>query len=377
MSRFITKIKEIIAIKEKITKDIQEIPNKKVETFFSSLLKSHSNDKIDEFDIEKQELFQINHILVSHVFLSESYDEDEEIYKDKFLNNLKNKNYKISINNIGNNIRSGEGYKNLFSLRKNIISIIKTKPNINIINENGKSDEYNDIFFVNLVSQAKVLVENFLKKYKITKILELEASYFDDIILNYQSFNDKAIFALNNYLEKFDNFYQIYNNFFTIFKQIEKINNILLDKKMNDQILQNCIEKVYSGFENGVNSLSLSYNSKFTKLNDSIKKLENDNKEINNIVKKIQEDNKKLQEDNKILKEENLKIVDSLKQQEKRIIILEGELEKLKQCPIACQTINNPSITPSGKTIEENAKKESKNKDGKEPLTKNPLNENQ
>ena len=85
-----------------------------------------------------------------------------------------------------------------------------------------------------MVSEGKELIQEFIKKYKVKKVLEFNPNVFDEILDNHQSFNIECLRSLNAYLEKFDNIYKSYNNFNSLFKQIEKINNILINKKIMD-----------------------------------------------------------------------------------------------------------------------------------------------
>lgn len=297
MSRFINKAKEIIADQSEGKFAKGKVTNKKITKFLFSLFQARSNDKIDKNDLIKCEQ-QKNHItFLVNFFMSETYIDNEEEDKKTMLKLLKDPNYVNGINILDcyNQLKPNSTDDQIL-FRKNIISIIKTKPNIKVdIIKIDNSIEYNEEYFYNMVSNGKALIQGLIEKYKIKQVFEYNPNLFDEIIDNHQSFNVKCLFSLNEYLENFDKIFKLYNNFNSVFKQIEKINNILISKKIMDDDCQKYIQNVYSGFEKGSNDINLSFDKKIAKLSNSIKKLENEHKKIRKRYEECQEKNKRIE----------------------------------------------------------------------------------
>ena len=236
--------------------------------------------------------------------------------------------------------------KEIIYLRKKIIFLIKSKPNINSIN-NGE-EHLDENSFYECLSQEKELIASFLSKYRIAKRFILNSKLFDDIMEKYQSFNLKRLSDLRNYLEDFDNFYKKYMNFSIIIKSVNIINNII----KNGEIDSKHIDNIYKGFEEETFNLS----SLFSKLNKKIEKVEDEVIKNSEEIEKLKIDNEKLETANN-----NLCIrVEALEKDLKNIGI---ELE----CRITNTTIESPVITPYRITYEEKAIKKWINKNGDEP----------
>ena len=241
----------------------------------------------------------------------------------KNINELANK-YKKSID------------EEIIILRKKIVSLIKNKPNINSINI-GEENYFNEDSFYNYLSQENQLIVKFLSNYKINKRFIYIPRLFNDILENYQSFNIKCLSDLYNYIEAFDNFYQIYMNFETIINSINKINNIL--KNMNfEKIVSNHVDNIYHGLEEG----SFNISSLFNKLNQKIEKISKE-------IEKLKIDNEKLKIDNEKLKSMNNNLDNRVRALEEGFKNIREDLE----CPISNEVIKIPVITPDGFTYEE------------------------
>ena len=250
--------------------------------------------------------------------------------------------------------------KKIIDLRKKIVSLIKNKPNINSIN-NGEEDYFDEISFYGYLSQGKKLIVDFLSKYRIKKRFSLDLQVFDYILNNYQSFSLACLSNLYNYLDKFENFYQIYMNFAIIIKSINKINNII--KNMKNVVLDpKYIDDVYQGLEEG----SFKINSLFDKLNKEIKKIAGQVEINSNEIQKLKIDNEKLKIENDQLNNR----VDALE------ICLKTIREEL-ECPISYEIMESPVITPSGITYEEEKIKNWIKINGNDPISGNPIGEDQ
>ena len=290
--------------------------------------------------------------------MSDTYVDTEEEGKITMIKMLMDPNYVngINISDFFNALKPDSTNETIL-LRNNIISIIKSKPNINIdIIKIDNNNNYNEEYFYDMVSKGKELIKAFIEKYKIKQLFKYNQNIFDEILVNYQSFNVKCLISLNDYLENFEKIYKIYNNFNSVFKQIAKINNILISQKIMDddckKNIQKYIENVYSGFEKGANDINLSFDKKIKKLRDSIKNLEKNSngkikeleKELNNGKKKITELESELKSAKGTIREltENLENEHKCSSNlEKRIFKRENVFKKLEEdneCPISKQT---------------------------------------
>lgn len=106
---------------------------------------------------------------------------------------------------------------------------------------------------------------------------------YEDILIKYQSFNNKCLSDLFKYMEEFDFFYQIYINYKSILNNIKKINNIIKNKNMeNGENITKQIDKFYSGFED----CSFNLSPIFKRLNKKIEKVSMDNEILKKNMKK-------------------------------------------------------------------------------------------
>ena len=363
MSTFLDKLKKIIFQHKKGEINIDKLSTKKLDKFLISVLEVNSINEINENDLTKKKLFDLFIKSISHCLISESFNKNQEEIKEIILKNLL-KAEGIDIIKTGEDIKYDPDLKTIFSLRKKIISIIKSKPNINTISLINNNEEFFDEdTFINYVFQGKSLVQNFVTKYKIKRGFKFNPTVFDNILQDYQTFNYKYISNLKNYLEKYDIFYQIYNNFATLFKQVQKINNILINKKMEDENISKCLENFYSGFENSAINLGFLFDSKIEKTKKELQESINENSKIlNEKYEKISNENSKLyeklrNEDSKLKNEiKNLKI--TIENQNKKIIFLENGFKSMTkdlQCPITNEIFKTPYITPYEGTYEESA----------------------
>ena len=402
MSSFASLFKKMYYQNEK---NNDEITNKSIHSKLIILLENNKNDKIDENDLLNQGLLENDINLIANGLMSQSEDVEEEKSKQILLKSLMD-GKGINIKRLANKYKESLN-KEIYYLRKKIISLIKSKPNINSIN-NGEDLIFDENSFYSYLSQGKELIANFLSKYRITKRFILNSKLFDDILENYQSFNLKCLSDLMNYLEDFDNFYKIYMNFATIIKSINKINNII--KMKNGEIDSKYVDNIYQGLEEG----SFNISSLFNKLNKKLEKIEEQVKENFNEIKKLKIDNEKLKIDNEKLKSELLKAnkiisniqniqidnneIKKLKDENEKLKIdnkklkidndklnnrveaLENSLKNIKselKCPITNEIMKSPVITPYGFTYEEKEIKNWINKTGTEPMNRQPLAEDQ
>ena len=325
MSKFIAKSKELIAnISDgKFTKET--LSNKKLIKFLSGLIESCSKEEIDKNDLFKYEETKSHITYIVNYLMSDTHYNKEEEAKIELLEMLIDiiNDVHINILELFNSLKNSAS-KEEISIKKNIISIIKSKPNIKndiiIFNGNNHDDDYlNEDYFYKMVSNRKELIQEFIKKYKVKKVLEFNPNVFDEILDNHQSFNIQCLRSLNAYLEKFDNIYKSYNNFNSLFKQIEKINNILINKKIMDDNYQKQFQNIYDGFEKGIIDTHLSFDKKIAKvekeqknakikMNELTKNLEKANKEINELTTNLEKANKKINELTTNLEKANKKI---------------------------------------------------------------------
>ena len=368
MSNFISLFKKMFF---KNAKNYDEITNKSVHNEMITLVENNMTDKIDNNDIMSQDRLDNDIILIVNALMSQSLDENEEMSKEKILKQLIDgkgikvqklaKKYKESVD------------KEICYYRKKIINVIKSKPNINSIN-NEEDQIFNDNSFYNYLSQGKDFIANFLSKYRIEKRFILNSKLFEDILENYQSFNLKCLSYLSNYLENFDCFYQVYMNFATIINSVNKINNIIKNMK-NGEIDSKYIDNIYHGLEEGAFNLSSLFSKsdkKIEKIQDTVKKNSEEIEKLKADNEKLKADNEKLKIDNEAIKTDNNALYDRVEALEKGLKNIGIELE----CPISCKIIESPVITPYGFTYEEKEIKKWINKKGKDPMNQKPLAEN-
>ena len=368
MSSFASLFKKMYYQNEK---NNDEITNKSIHSKLIILLENNKNDKIDENDLLNQGPLENDINLIANGLMSQSEDVEEEKSKQILLKSLMD-GKGINIKRLANKYKESLN-KEIYYLRKKIISLIKSKPNINSIN-NGEDLIFDENSFYSYLSQGKELIANFLSKYRIKKRFLLNSKLFDDILENFQTFNLKCLSDLWNYLEDFDYFYKIYMNFATIIKSINKINNII--KMKNGEIDSKYVDNIYQGLEEG----SFNISSLFNKLNKKLEKIEEQVKENFNEIKKLKIDNEKLKIDNEKLKIDNKKLKIDNDKLNNRVEALENSLKNIKselKCPITNEIMKSPVITPYGFTYEEKEIKNWINKTGTEPMNRQPLAEDQ
>ena len=392
MSKFIAKSKELIAniSNGKFTKET--LSNKKLVKFLSGLIESCSKEEIDKNDLFKYEETKSHITYIVNYLMSDTHYNKEEEAKIKLLEMLIdiNNDAHINILELFNSLKNSAS-KEEISIKKNIISIIKRKPNIKndiiIFNGNNHDDDYlNEDYFYKMVSNGKELIQEFIKKYKVKKVLEFNPNVFDEILDNHQSFNIECLRSLNAYFEKFDNIYKSYNNFNSLFKQIEKINNILINKKIMDDNYQKYFQNIYDGFEKGIIDTHLSFDKKIgkvekeqknakieikelttnleksnKKMNELTKNLEKANKEINELTTNLEKANKKINELNSEQKQsgEEIKALnEKVGNLDKKLLIFEEGVKDMKEeleCPITDEIMKEPVVIPSGNSYEKKA----------------------
>ena len=393
MSNFITKSKELIANHSNGKYTKEKISNKKLIKFLSGLIEACSEEKIDENDLFKYEETKSHITYIVNYLMSETHYDKEEEAKIKLLDKLMDTNSieNINILKLFNQLKNS-ATKEEISIKKNIISIIKSKPNIKndiiIFNGNNPDNDYlNEDYFYNMVFNGKELIQEFIKKYQVKKVLEFNSNVFDEILNNHQSFNIKCLRTLNAYLEKFDNIYKFYNNFNSLFKPIEKINNILITKKIMDDNYKKYFQNIYDGFEKGVIDTQLSFDKKFAKLE---KEQKNANIEIKELKKQLETANKKLETANKKIDElnskqkqsgEEIKVLNKkVENLDNKLLIFEEGVKDMKEeleCPITDEIMKEPVVTPSGNSYEKKALQDWIKIKQTDPKSVKPLNENQ
>ena len=179
--------------------------------------------------------------------------------------------------------------------------------------------ECNENQLYNYISEGKKMLDNFIQRFKIKKILKNEQKYFDDILFNHQSFNEKSLSNLFEYLDYFDQIYKIYNlYFFSIYSNIESINNIITNnyKMKNGYNISRYVNNICNEFEIKVEKIS------------SLHKLESKVEEITKEMLELKKENKK----NIIEIEKNYKkdIIDLKNEQSQKIKDMElNQTQKL------------------------------------------------
>ena len=375
MRRFITKSKELIAIQSegKFTKE--KITNEKLVKFLYSLIEASSLEDYDKNDLFKYEETKSHIIFIVNYLMSETYVEKEEEAKISLLEILMDLNRvdKINISELFKNIKDYVSQEEI-SIKKNIISIIKNKPNIKIgniiFNADNQDDDYlNEEYFYKIVFNGKELIKDFIEKYKVKKVLEFNSNIFDEIIVNHQSFNFQCLQSLNEYLEYFDKIYRLYNSFNSPFKQIEKINDILII----DDDFKNYFKNIYNGFEKGIIDINLSFDKKIAKLEIEQK---NANLKIKELTEKIYELNGQQKQSEETIKVLNKKV----EKLDNKVSIMEKGFKDLKEslkCPITDEIMKEPVITPSGNSYEKKALQDWIKIKQTDPKSVQPLTENQ
>ena len=325
-----------------------------------------NNDSEDIKDPKKNESLEKDKILITNGLLSETFNKKEEEDKAKLITKLLNgkgirisklaKRFKETINT------------NIILDRKSILNSLKNKIEINIIYND--EDDFNDNLFIDIVLEGKKIINEFIERYKIKKYT-FDSQVFDDILINYQTFNQKSLHLLNEYIKKLETLYNLYSPFIPIFNQIEKLINILKNN-MKDipENYSNCINKIYSKLENNI----ISTNSQFETLNKEMKSLREDNmNEINKLKDILKEKDKEF----KIALNEKDVEINNIKA---RLINIENFLLNIREefvCPIAYEVSKKPVMTPSGNIYEEERIKTWLRNHSYSPISHKPLNEAQ
>ena len=180
MKSFMTYFKIIYSEYDDKAKDYT---SKEIEEKLISLIEFNSTDETYDDFVGSCELFDENVNLIESALLSHSHDTKEEENKILFLEKLLNFEG-ISVHNIANKYKETSN-KEIIKVRRNIIDLLKNKFNIDIAN---KYNEWNENIFYKIVNNGKDFTQNFLNEYKI-KTFIFNQEVFDNIIINYQSFN--------------------------------------------------------------------------------------------------------------------------------------------------------------------------------------------
>jgi hypothetical protein len=342
------------------------------------LIKLIENNELENnLDNKEIESSERDTILITNGLLSETFNEKEEKDKARLITKLLN-GEGIDISKLAQRFKKAIN-KNIIVDRKSIITFLKNKIGIDLIYDD--EDGLNDILFHKIVLEGKEFIKKFMERYKLQKY-SFNSQVFDDILINYQSFNHKSLNALNEYIKKFNALYNLYNPFIPVFNQIEKLINILKNN-MKGSIpdnYSNCIDNIYSKFENNIIG-----NSQFESLNKEMKNLKEEISKLNCEFKKSL--NEKDIEFKKALYEKDKELQKSLNKKDfeincikARLTYIEKSLKCIDQefaCPIAYALPEKPIITPSGNIYEEEKIKAWLKNHSKSPCSRNPLNENQ
>ena len=279
----------------------------------------------------------------------------------------------VEINKLANKFKSSLN-KDIYELRKEIISFINNNDKINSIKI--EEDAFNEDLFYKLISKWKNFISSFFTEFQITKRFINQKPY-EDILIKYQSFNNKCLSDLFKYMEEFDFFYQIYKNYQSILNNIKKINNIIKNKNMeNGENITKQINKFYSGFED----CSFNLSSIFNRLNKKVEKLSMDNEILKKKYETIKVECDTLKVECEALKVECETLKVDNKKLNDRVMVLENGYKDLKmhlKCPITECLMKSPVITPYGNTYEESGIKNWLKKSNTDPLNRAPLTEAQ
>jgi polyhydroxyalkanoate synthesis regulator phasin len=336
-----------------------------------------NNELEDNLDNKENESSERDTILITNGLLSETFNEKEEKDKARLITKLLN-GEGIDISKLAQRFKKAIN-KNIIVDRKSIITFLKNKIGIDLIYDD--EDGLNDILFHKIVLEGKEFIKKFIERYKLKKY-SFNSQVFDDILINYQSFNHKSLNALNEYIKKFNALYNLYNPFIPVFNQIEKLINILKNN-MKGSIpdnYSNCIDNIYSKFENNIID-----NSQFESLNKEMKNLKEEISKLNCEFKKSL--NEKDKEFKKALNEKDSEFQKYLNEKDAEINCIKARLTNLEKsiksieqeftCPKAYAIPEKPIMTPSGNIYEEEKIKAWLKNHSKSPFSRNPLNEDQ
>lgn len=241
MSQVIPFIRKCIKERSKDDDDITDYSYKNIKHFIVDLFRMNSTSIDDKKKEENEKALN----LISNIFMSDlSNNEEENIKKERITKLLSYNNKKIDILHYSRNQKAilMKKHSATLNLRKKIIILIQKEIEKNIFDKNKKFDNdslFDEENFQRLITFSKSFVKEFIADYRLKKLLEYKSYIFDDIIVNYQSFNKKRLSDLNDYLLDFIEIYKLYNHFSPIFNLIEKINNNL---KTESMIQDNCMD---------------------------------------------------------------------------------------------------------------------------------------
>ena len=314
----------------------------------TTLFENNATDNIDDNNESEIQLFERNIVLLVKGLISDSLDDVQEKSKEKLLGKMLD-GKGVEINKLANKFKSSLN-KDIYELRKEIISFINNNDKINSIKI--EEDAFNEDLFYKLISKWKNFISSFFTEFQITKRFINQKPY-EDILIKYQSFNNKCLSDLFKYMEEFDFFYQIYKNYQSILNNIKKINNIIKNKNMeNGENITKQINKFYSGFED----CSFNLSSIFNRLNKKVEKLSMDNEILKKKYETIKVECDTLKVECEALKVECETLKVDNKKLNDRVMVLENGYKDLKmhlKCPITECLMKSPVITPYGNTYEE------------------------
>jgi len=349
-----------------------EMTNKFIHDKLISLLKNNAIDKINHNNLFESQLFEKKISFITSVMMSESLDGIEEKNKQNLFRKLLANNGVI-ISKLADNYKKSLNIE-IYEIRKKILSFIKSK--INIGYDYGNEDIFDEHSFYYYIFKWKEFISKFVSEFKIRQRF-INKKPYDEILINYQSFNIKSLSELYNFMDEFDNFYHIYMNYENIFYIMKKINLILKEKNMESkELITEEINRIYNDFEESTFNLSSLFNRLNSKIEGVSEKVKIHNKEIEKLKmenKNLIKDNINLKKDIGILKMDNKNLND-------RVFVLETNWKELKdnlKCPLTEEILNSPVITPYGFTYERNEIEKWLKKSSTDPISRKSLTEQQ
>ena len=166
----------------------------------TTLFENNATDNINNNNESEIQLFERNIVLLVNGLISDSFDEVKEKSKEKLLGKMLDWEG-VEINKLANKFKSSLN-KDIYELRKEIISFINNNDKINSI-KIEEEDAFNESLFYDLISKWKNFISSFFTEFHITKRFINQKPY-DDILIKYQSFNNKCLSDLFKYMEEFD-----------------------------------------------------------------------------------------------------------------------------------------------------------------------------
>ena len=166
----------------------------------TTLFENNATDNINNNNESEIQLFERNIVLLVKGLISDSFDEVKEKSKEKLLGKMLDWEG-VEINKLANKFKSSLN-KDIYELRKEIISFINNNDKINSI-KIKEEDAFNESLFYDLISKWKNFISSFFTEFHITKRFINQKPY-EDILIKYQSFNNKCLSDLFKYMEEFD-----------------------------------------------------------------------------------------------------------------------------------------------------------------------------